>query len=379
MKKIKLLTIIESLGKGGAEQVLVNTLPELKKIGITCEVATLFKDHDLSQKLMDNDINVHKLDLSNKWNILEAEYKIYNLVKKEKFDIIHAHLFFAYFYIGVNKIFFPKIATITTFHNQAYNVYPANTLIKKFRKKMDSFIVNKFIDGKVAVSAMVKEHYEKNLCIDNIDVIFNSFPLSNIKNFILPPDKTIFEEYTNHKFSSYSITPGRLVKEKGHKYLIESFSKIKKELTNHCHFIVGSGPLSNDIKELIKIHNLHNIIVIQGLEQSRLFSLINSCDFVIIPSISEGFPMVVGECMALGKAIIATEISGTIDMIEHNTDGILVPSKNVDILSSAILNIVKNDDLRNEISKNALSKISKFDTKIIALKWQKYYEDLLKK
>jgi len=66
---MKILSVIESLGIGGAERILVNTLPELQKLGLDCEVVTLFERNDLAEELEEHGIKVHRLNLSYKWNI----------------------------------------------------------------------------------------------------------------------------------------------------------------------------------------------------------------------------------------------------------------------------------------------------------------------
>ena len=87
--------------------------------------------------------------------------------------------------------------------------------------------------------------------------------------------------------------------------------------------------------------------------------------------------MVVGECMALGKPIVATGISGVVDMIEDKKEGLLVPSKDSPSLAKAIERLYNDEVLRNSLVKNAKEKIKQFDTKIIAKQWKKYYEEML--
>lgn len=375
---MKILFIIETLGNGGAERVLVNTLPELQRLGIKCDVAILFSQDELAKELEIQDIKVYRLNLSYKWNIIEGIIKFNKLLKYNHYDIIHAHLFFAYFYTGLVKFLHPEIMTVTTFHNLGYNTYPAHTLIKKLRKKLDAFIVNKLIDKKVAVSNAVKEHYTKHLNLSQVDRIFNSFPLeeidtsSNLENF------KILKKYVNITlYDNFSITPGRLVKEKGHQYLLEAIESVNKDGLNLCHFIVGAGPLEEEIKKVISKKKLSNVILISGLPQKELFALIKACDFVVIPSISEGFPMVVGECMSLGKPIIATKISGVVDMIENEKEGLLIPSHDSQGLTKATEKLCVDNEMRIHLAKNAKEKIKQFDTKIIARQWKSYYEEML--
>jgi 1,4-alpha-glucan branching enzyme len=178
-------------------------------------------------------------------------------------------------------------------------------------------------------------------------------------------------------FDTFSITPGRLVKEKGHDTLLEAMAKVNENGIKLCHFIVGSGPLEEEIRSKVAEKKLSNVVFIAGLPQEELFTLIKTCDFVVIPSVSEGFPMVVGEAMALGKAVVASNISGIVDMIEDEKEGLLVPPKDSHALAEAIERLYKDKALRNLLAMNAKEKIKLFDTKSIAKQWKAYYEGMM--
>ncbi len=375
---MRVLSVIETLGNGGAERVLVNTLPELQSLGIECEVAILFDRDELADELEAKGVKVHRLDLCCKWNVIEGIFKLMLLLKENDYDIIHAHLFFAYFYTGLVKLFSSNLKTVTTFHNLAYNAFPANTVMKKLRKRLDAFVVNRLIDKKVAVSSAVRDHYSRHLNIPDVDLIFNSFPLEKIESLSDVDSSRVLKQYVDvTSCNAFSITPGRLVKEKGHRYLLEAIEQINKEGMDLCHFIVGAGPLKEEIKKNIEKKKLCNVILIDSLVQKELFELIRACDFVVITSISEGFGMVVGEAMALGRALISTEIDGIKDLLENGKEGLLVPPKDGNALAEAIERLYTDSVFRDSLAENAKVKIRRFDTKIIAKQWKQYYERML--
>ena len=71
-RNIRILSVIESLGRGGAEQVLVNLLPALGRRSCECEVAALWPPYDLAEALEKQDIRVHRLGLGHRWSVAEA-------------------------------------------------------------------------------------------------------------------------------------------------------------------------------------------------------------------------------------------------------------------------------------------------------------------
>src|SRR5690606_32428937 len=140
---------------------------------VKCEVAMLFHQDNLAGELQEMGVKVHKLNISNRWNVVGVVLKLNKLVKKGEYDVIHAHIFFAHFYTGLLKLVNRKFKSVVTFHNLGYNTYPAITLWKRFRKKLDRIVVNKLIDYRVGVSSAVQEHYRDHLKLKQIDRVFN--------------------------------------------------------------------------------------------------------------------------------------------------------------------------------------------------------------
>jgi glycosyltransferase involved in cell wall biosynthesis len=370
-KKFKLLSIIETLGKGGAERVLVNTLPELQKLGIDCEVAVLFKKDDLAKELESQGIKVHILDLSYKWNILEGTYKLLKLIKKEQYNIVHAHLFFAYFYTALVKALYWRIKTVVTFHNLSFDEYPANTILKKLRKKLDCFILNKLFNKMTAVSIAVQNHFQNNCYLKNIDVIHNSFPIKSFNIYKI--DKSILLDKYEKNNDFIILTPGRFVEKKGHIYLIEAINILNKKYSNLTFLFVGKGPLEKKLQQNAPL----NLKFIPEMPHTELMKLYNQVDMIVIPSIYEAFGLVVGEAMIMEKPIVATKVDGIVEMIDHNKEGILVSPKDSIALAEAIDKLYQNREIQEKLVQNASVKIKQFDTKIIAKQWKEYYEKVL--
>ena len=363
---MKILHVIEDLSRGGAERVIVNTLPELQNVGINCEVAILFQNDDLAEGLEHQGVKVHRLGLSYKWNVFEALYKLYTLVKRGKYDIVHANLFFAHFHVGLLSLFLKNVKTAVTFHNLAFDAYPANTFVKKVRKKIEEFVVKRF-DGKIAVSKAVKEHYEKHLHLKSVDVIYNSFPIERIEKY-----KTDHHA-PNERFTI--LTPGRLVEEKGHRYLFEAINILNQRGYDFEFLVVGKGPLEEYCRA--QTQHIKNITLNPELTHPKLMKLYNEVDLIVIPSIYEAFGLVVGEAMIMGVPVVATSVYGIIEIMKNGEEGLKVPPGDPSALADAIEKMYLNEPLRKKFVENAQKKIKQFDIEIIRLKWKAYYEDLL--
>lgn len=369
---MKVLFVIESIGNGGAERMLINTIPYLENIGISCEVALLFKDDQLLDELLQTGVNVHELRLSKKWDV-QSLFKLKKIIDDGNYDIIHAHLFFPHFYIGILKQYFNiKNKTVVTLHNLAYKAHPANNFLRKVRKNLDNHALKSF-DKVLAVSNAVKNHFTEEFSDLEIEVLYNGFPTENIKYLACD---TIFPiEYNSNKVNI--ITPGRLVVEKGHLYLLDAIENLYSKRDDLLFYIAGDGPERENIESYIIKLNLKNVKLLGNLPQPELFKYIYYADLVLISSISEGFPMIVGECMVLGKPIVSTNAGGIPDFIENEIDGLLVPIADSNALAEATLKVLNDNTLRENLQKNAIVKAKSFDMSHIAQTTKNIYQQIL--
>jgi len=85
--------------------------------------------------------------------------------------------------------------------------------------------------------------------------------------------------------------------------------------------------------------------------------LLKQIDIFVLPSLWEGLPLVLLEAMAAKKPIVATDVNGIMEIIHSEEEGILVPSKNPAALSSAILRLLNNNELRERMAANGYIKV----------------------
>ncbi|MDM8557724.1 glycosyltransferase family 4 protein [Candidatus Parabeggiatoa sp. HSG14] len=376
---MKILHVIETLGRGGAEQTLVNLLPALKKRGIECEVATLWSPHSLAPELEKLGIPVHYLNIHHRWSIIEGTIKVARILQKGHFDIIHAHLFFAGFYTATSRLLTSSIYRVITFHNETFTGFPANTIWRKFRKHIESLLTRYWINGKVAVSTAVAQHYCYHLKLSHVEVIHNAFPVK-----ILKPDPKLNAAKVRTRYNLMAdefviIMPGRLIAQKGHKILLQAINLLKeKDLRPHV-LIFGDGPLKDEINQILVAKKLSKQVMLhEAIPHEELMKIVQAADIFAMPSIFEGFGLASAEAMALEIPVIASRVGGLIDFIEDGISGILVPQGNAVALADGIEKLMTEPTLRKQLGKAARQQIETcFSVDIIADRYVRYYEDLL--
>lgn len=375
---MKILNIIESLTQvGGAEQALVNLLPALRARGLECEVAVLWPPYTLAADLEKNGIKVHRLDIPYRWAVIKGTLKLAELLKKRNFDIIHAHLFFAEFYTALTYPIVPSPRRVISFHNLAYDTHPADTIWKKFRKQMQSFLLRYGTNSQIGVSAAVAKHYSAHLNLENVKVIHNAFPINDVQQQIKQDQVQARYGIAPNEF--VMIMPGRLSPEKNHNILLQALTILKQRNLYPHLFIVGDGPLRDSLyKKIIKEQLLEQVILHEAISHEELLSLIHAVDISVITSTSEGFPLAPAEAMALAKPVIATRVGGVTDLIEDGVSGLLVPSEDAVSLADKIAQLMTNPKLRELLGQGGRKRIETcFSVDVIANRYVDYYKYII--
>jgi glycosyltransferase involved in cell wall biosynthesis len=143
------------------------------------------------------------------------------------------------------------------------------------------------------------------------------------------------------------------------------------------YVFVGDGPLREWLRADIHKRQLQSVVVLNGKEDDARL-LYPAFDIVVQASESEGLPNVVLEAAAASLAIVATDVGGTSEVVTNETDGLLVPKGDADALTSAILRLAENPDLRERLGRAAKRRSGDFSTGQLTEKTAALYRRLLR-
>ena len=148
-------------------------------------------------------------------------------------------------------------------------------------------------------------------------------------------------------------TVGRLAPIKGLSYLLVAISRVAKSFDHEfCLLVVGDGELRRDLESQASALGIESRIRFLGwrFDLERIYA---DLDIVVLSSLNEGTPVSLIEAMAAGKAVVATKVGGVPDLVEDGKTGVLVPSKDPEALTEAILQLLKNDTLCRRLGEKA--------------------------
>lgn len=169
---------------------------------------------------------------------------------------------------------------------------------------------------------------------------------------------------------------GRLERVKGVKYLIKAINNLSRE--DLKLIIVGDGRESHSLKLLVKKMDLTEKIMFMGkIPNEKIPEYMVAADVFVLPSLSEGFPVVLLEAMAAGIPIISTKIRGLTEIVENNANGFLVNPKNPEEIADKINIILTNENLAKKISKTNKQRSMFYDWKNIVGTLEKLYNSTI--
>ena len=228
-------------------------------------------------------------------------------------------------------------------------------------------IFYRFADKIVAVSEGIKANLVKdfNISTHNIEVIYNPIDLDRISELCkIPAEHVFFEERV-----PVILSAGRLVPQKGLDILLRAFGNITKEIDARV-IILGEGPEKESLSRLAKDLVITEKVSFTGFQENP-YRFMSNTDIFVLPSRYEGLPMVMLEAMACGAPIVSADCkSGPREILQDGRHGVLIPTGDVDALSTAILKLLRDKTLRERLSKTAKQRARDFAVKKIVPRYE---------
>lgn len=184
---------------------------------------------------------------------------------------------------------------------------------------------------------------------------------------------SVFSACTNHDV----IAVGRYVPQKGFDMLIAAWRHVVTACPDWKLHIWGEGGQRTQLQIQINMLGLEKSCILEGPTDNVVGKYIENSIFVL-SSRFEGFAMVIAEAMACGLPVVAYACPcGPKDLIREGVNGLLVESGNINELSQKIIYMIKHEEERKQMGKNAVKSIERLQIDVVALQWKKLFERLL--
>lgn len=293
MPKPNILQIITGLDYGGAEKVVYDLCSGLIEKGYDVRLVSLSEKKAMLPEFEKRGISVISLGINkNPKSVLNAFFRLQKLIRKEKTDLIHAHMTHAMLMAAALRIIFWRIPLVFTPHNI------------RFGSKSRVWIIGllKFFRS---VDILFSKEHDRPFFKKRISIIPNGIKVTVTENKL-------------EKSSIFTfLTVGRLEVMKNHIALIP----IAKELKEKYKFriqIAGEGPLKSMIKEEIEKEKLEDTVQLLGFRKD-IDTLNRQSHVFIMPSKWEGLPIALLEAGLARLPVITTPVGSIPTLIDEST------------------------------------------------------------
>ena len=307
---------------------------------------------------------------------LRGYYDLLRILRKEKIDIMHCWDELGILARIVGKLSGVKIAQEFASTPPVLNrdMSPAIYFANKITSLLD--------DGFVACSYEVLRKYRKYR-----PVFFNNKVIAVVHNCVDVPNLDASNNHLSYLRGKYGIKDkglvltniGHLNRQKAQTDLLYAFKDVAAVRPDVRLIIVGWGPLEHELKNKALRHRLQDKVIFTGkLNRSEVFEVLSITDLFVLASHWEGFGIVTAEAMALGKPVVATDTDGSREVIRDGETGFLVPISEPSAMAKAIMNLLENPELMNQMGKLGLERVKKlFNSKRYSQGYENFYERMI--
>lgn len=301
-----------------------------------------------------------------------------DVLKREEFDIVHAH--HAFTPTSLMSIKFARklgIPTVLTNHSiflansSDYLWTPMSYFLFPFRHYINE--ADKIIAVSKAAAEFI-EHFSKR---EKVVVVPNGVDVNRFNSVKSTfPNGLPFSTLKNPTI----LYVGRLVYRKGIHVLLRSMPHILETIPDTQLLIAGSGYMESFIRLLTKSLKLEDHVKLLGfVPEDELPSLYNLSNLFILPSIyAESFGITLLEAMASGTPIVASAIGGIPEVVENGVNGILFKKGDELNLGNAVIRVLDDPTLANELAINARKKVEEqYSWPVVVEAVEEVYKDVM--
>ncbi len=364
---MKILHYINNLGSGGAEKLLSDILPYMigQQHQVHIAISNNRSNFAKNEKILKNG-NVRIINLkSNFYNPLQI-LKIITLLRKEKYDIVHAHLFPTQYWLAIASFFAPRMTKFVKTEHSVFNERKEYNILQPLEK----FIYGRY-DHIIGITDEVTANLQNWLSRKKGFVTINNGV--NLQEIHHAQQNIESSEYLFLKPENCNILMvGRF--DGIHKDQLTLVKAISQLEDKYHLFFAGQGPAEENIKKEIIDRRLTHRVHFLGIRDD-VYTLMHLVDLNILSTKQEGLSGVALESMASNRPFIGSDVSGVQEIVP--TSKHLFPPNDPVALKEKIERVISNKDIAEQLIKEGNQHVKKYDISNMANAYLQLYATAL--
>jgi len=289
------------------------------------------------------------------------------VIDRKKIDILHLH--------GYGATTFGRIAGAmrrlpTIVHEHA------NLTDTPWFQKLADTALEPVTDIAIAVSQTTADFViqARRIPAEKVKVVYLGVPLEEFSRARSEAETQVARAELGIAPSDVAIgTVTRLHDSKGNSFLVDAARLVLNERPQARFFIVGEGPLRESLEQQARALNLGDRFVFAGFAKD-VPGVVSAFDISVFPSLWEGTPLTVFEALAMGKAIVATDADGLVDVLTNERDAIIVPKRDARALANGLIRAIDEPQTRQQLQAAAFQTGKTYDIAAFVRKMERLYD-----
>ncbi|MBK1781747.1 glycosyltransferase [Advenella sp. WQ 585] len=302
----RILHIIGKMDRAGAETMLMNIYRHIDRTQIQFDFVTFTNQPgDYDTEIIQLGGRIIPIIAKNS---IQRMFKLRQFLKShQEYQIVHAHILLS----NAFHLIAAKQAGVKYRISHSHNASDGyrGIIVKLYEKwsinKNKKLATHKIACGKEAAKFLFKDSKDVILLPNAVD----------IHKMIMTAEQN--RNYIQEKFSDTSlkiIQVGRMLSVKNHQFSLEIAQALKKRNINFTMYFIGNGVLLNELKQQTEKKSLSDCVKFLGL-RTDVAELMASADYMIMPSLHEGFPVVLVESQTVGlHSLVSDQVSQEVDL-----------------------------------------------------------------
>lgn len=356
---IKILFLINSLGGGGAEKVLVNLVNNMDREKFDITVETMFGGGVNLKLLLPNIRYIENHfpcppGIAYIMRLISPRWLYRYFIGDRKYDILVAYMHGAPVKV-ISGCQDKNVKKIAWLHNGKPKT---GSFFRFWFTEKKAFEVYEKCNAIVGVAQSVADAFQSYTHTSKkIDVVYNTNDVEMIRKLSQRDVEKTFSDHDSLKICSV----GRLGHEKGFDRLISVVNKLNREGYRCELLIVGAGSKEQELKKQVSDLRAESWINLVGFQNNPYPYVINA-DLFVCSSREEGLSTAVTEAIILGIPALSTDVSGAKEILGENNEYGLVVENNEESIYTCIKSLILNRELLLTYKKKAQERASFFET-----------------
>lgn len=368
----RVLMFIQTLELGGSETQCVEVARQLKEEGYDVAVGCLRAGGPLKTKL--NEMGLECVEFPVPGSLLRPNtiwqmLKLVAFIRRRKIRVVHTNDLYSNLF-AVPAAWLARVPVIVSSRRDLGRWWWYTPARRKILRRIQSLSTRVLVNSEAVRQELITR---EGFAPESIFVVYNGIDTEkfqpakanreNLLSGISPNNKLIIMVANMHTGV------------KGHGDLIEAARTVREACPETRFVLAGDGEMRAFFEEQVRSMGLTDMFVFLG-HRTDIPELISCCDIGVLASKTEGLPNAVLEYLAAGLPVVATAVGGVPEIIENEIHGLLIPPESPAALSTAIIRLLKDPQLREQLGRAGQERVqTRFNFSELLAGLRKMYEE----